>query len=59
MKKIEDKVFEFINKHRIVIFFIIISGISLLVRFFLLRYESVDYTMFLKEWFDEINSLEV
>ena len=54
MKKIEDKVFEFINKHRIVIFFIIISGISLLVRFFLLKYESVDYTMFLKEWFDEI-----
>lgn len=54
MKKIEDKVFEYINKHKLIIFFIIITMISLLARYFLLKYKSVDYTMFLEKWFDEI-----
>ncbi len=54
MKKIEDKVFEYINKHKFIIFFIIITIISLLSRYYLLRYESGDYTIFLKEWFNEI-----
>ena len=54
MRKIEDRIFEYINKHKLIIFFLIITIISILSIYFLLRYKSVDYNMFLEKWFDEI-----
>ena len=54
MKKIENKIFEFIDKHKFIIFFIIITLITVAVRFFLLKYKSRDYSIFLEKWFKEV-----
>lgn len=57
MKKkldIENKVWNFIDNHLYLIYFIIITLLSLLVRYLLIKYNSGDYDMFLKPWFDEL-----
>ena len=54
IKKIEDKIWDFIIKHKHIIFLIIITIISLLVRYYFLKFKSGDYKAFLKPWFNEL-----
>ena len=51
---IEGKIWDFINNHTYLIFFIIITILALAVRYMLLKYPSGDYDMFLKPWFEEL-----
>ena len=57
MKKrrdVEGKVWNFIDRHPYLIYFLLITLFSLIVRFVLIKYPSGDYDMFLKPWFDEL-----
>ena len=51
---IEDKIWKFVDSHIYLIFFIIITILSLFIRYQLLKYKSGDYDLFLKPWFDEL-----
>lgn len=51
---IEDKIWHFVDQRTYLIYFISITIVSLLVRYLLLKYNSGDYDMFLKPWFDEL-----
>ena len=52
MFKFEKKFIEFIEKHYIILSFIIITIIALLIRLTLLNYESNDYEVFISKWFN-------
>lgn len=54
LKKVEDKIFEFIDKYKFIIFFILITVLSLLVRIVSINFESMDYKNFLEPWFNEL-----
>ena len=54
MKK--NKFWSFIEKNVYLIFFSIITTLSLLLRWKLLKYGGGDYDMFLKPWFDELKT---
>lgn len=54
MKKISEKIWNFIDKNKIIIFLIIITILSLALRFSLFSYDFGDYDMFLKPWFEQI-----
>ena len=55
-KSIEEKIWDFINKHANTIFFLIITILALIARIKLFKYPSGDYDMFLKPWFDELKT---
>ena len=48
------KIWDFIDKHHFLIYFIVITIFSIIVRYLLIKYHSGDYDMFLKPWFDEL-----
>ena len=52
----EKKLFDFIEKHKFIIFFIIITAISLFLRSIMLGYESGDYKDFLRSWFHQLEA---
>ena len=52
----EKKLFDFIEKHKFIIFFIIITAISLFLRSIMLGYESDDYKDFLRSWFHQLEA---
>ena len=52
----EKKLFDFIEKHKFIIFFIIITAISLFLRSIMLGYESDDYKDFLRSWFHQLDA---
>ena len=60
MKKEENqknsKFWDFIDNNVNIIYFVIIIGLALFVRWIVLKYNSGDYNMFLKPWFDELKS---
>ena len=53
---IEDKIWDFIDKHTYLVYFVLITVFSLIARIFLLKYTSGDYDMFLKPWFNELQT---
>lgn len=50
----ENKIYEFIKKHIIPIGFIIVTIFALWARVSMLKFETWDYTGFLKQWYDTI-----
>ncbi len=54
MSKIESKILDFIKKHFLLIFLIIISVIAIFIRIKFLNFESNDYVKCLHVWFDYI-----
>ena len=54
MKKFENKIIAFLKNNFFEIIFFVVTVISLLFRASYLKYESEDYTVFLKNWFDTI-----
>lgn len=52
MFKKEKQLIEFCEKHYMLLGFIIISLLALLIRISLFKFESGDYLLFLKEWFN-------
>ena len=52
MFKIEKKIIEFCEKHYMLLGFIVISVLALLIRLSLFKFESGDYLIFLKKWFN-------
>ena len=52
MFKIEKKIIEFCEKHYMLLGFIVISVFALLIRLSLFKFQSGDYLMFLKDWFN-------
>lgn len=56
MLKYEKKFINFCEKHYLLISFIIITLLSLLIRLFMLDFESRDYLIFLEGWFDYLKS---
>jgi len=50
----KDKFWKFIDKNLILIFFIIITIFSVVIRSYFMDYESGDYTIFLEGWFNEL-----
>ena len=53
-KTFEDKIWDYVNNHTHLICLILIALFSLIVRYFMIKYKSGDYGMFLKPWFDEL-----
>lgn len=51
---IENRIWDFIDKHTYLIYFGLITIVALLIRYLLIKYESGDYDMFLRPWFDEL-----
>ena len=58
VKKKEEKniIWDFVEKHTNLVYFIIITVLALIVRMLLIEYCSGDYDMFLKPWFEELKS---
>lgn len=54
MKNVKEKIWEFIEKHQFLIFILIITIISLILRISLYHFDFGDYDMFLKPWFNEL-----
>lgn len=54
VNKIENKIMEFIERNKLVVFFIMITVITVVARFLLLKFQSRDYTIFLEKWFNEL-----
>lgn len=54
MVKLEKKIWSFIDKNKLLIFFIIITLLSLFLRVKLYKNDFGDYDMFLKPWFEEL-----
>ena len=52
MKK--DKIWSYIDQNKTIFLFVLVTIISILIRLLLLNFKSGDYTMFLKQWFDEL-----
>ena len=50
----KDKFWKFIDKNLILIFFIIITIFSVVIRSYFMDFESGDYTLFLEGWFNEL-----
>ena len=53
-KVLEDKIWDYIDKHIYGVYFLLITVFAIVIRMILMKYESGDYTMFLKPWFDEL-----
>ena len=53
-KMLEDKIWNYIDKHIYGVYFLLITVFAIVIRMILMKYESGDYTMFLKPWFDEL-----
>lgn len=53
-KMLEDKIWDYIDKHIYGVYFLLITVFAIVIRMILMKYESGDYTMFLKPWFDEL-----
>lgn len=51
---LEQKIWEFVDKNLLLIFFIIITFLSLFIRIKLINIESNDYLAFLSPWFDNL-----
>ena len=56
MLKYEEKFIKFCEKHYLLISFIILTLLSLLIRLFMLDFESGDYLAFLEHWFDYLKN---
>lgn len=56
MTKIEIKIFDFIKKHLLFIGFIAITVLGLVLRFFGMEFESGDFFVFLKPWWEQIKT---
>lgn len=56
MTKLESKVFDFIQKHILLITAIVITVLGILIRYFLMDYESGDFKCFLNVWWKQIES---
>lgn len=56
MLKYEEKFIKFCEKHYLLISFIILTLLSLLIRLFMLDFESGDYLAFLEHWFDHLKN---
>lgn len=56
MFKSERKIIEFCEKHYMLLGFIIISVLALLIRVSLFKFESGDYVLFLKDWFNYLKA---
>lgn len=56
MTKVESKVIEFIKKHIVLFFIIIITLIGGYVRFKALSYQSGDFKLFLEPWFEQLKN---
>lgn len=54
MSELREKIWHLIEKHQYVIFIVIITLLSLVIRINLFSYESGDYQMFLSPWFEEL-----
>ena len=52
MFMVEKKFYSFIEKHILIIFLVFISLLAVGIRFFMLDFETSDYTLFLKKWFE-------
>jgi len=50
----KDKFWKFIDKNLFVIFFIIMTIFSIVIRTYFMDFESGDYTLFLEGWFNEL-----
>ena len=58
-KNEQDKniIWDFVDKHTTLIYFIIITVLALVARVILFKYNSGDYDMFLKPWFNDLKGL--
>lgn len=56
MFKTEKKIVDFFEKNYIALGFIVISILSIAIRYYMLPCKSLDYKMFLKPWFDYIKN---
>ena len=56
MSNFEKKCLEFLEKHRVIIFLVLISIAAFIARICLLNYESADYEYFLSPWFQYLKS---
>ena len=56
MTKAEIRLFDFIRKHILFILFILITAAGFALRIFGMDFESVDYTYFLKPWWEAIKA---
>ena len=52
--ELEAKIWDFINKYKFLIFFIIITLLALAARIMTLEFKSRDYTIFLEPWFNTL-----
>lgn len=57
ISKSEQRFFGFVEKHKFIIIFMIITAVSLYLRSKLLVYESNDFTYCLKEWFSILDNM--
>ena len=51
---IEDRIWNFIDEHTYFVYGFVITVLALVIRMLLVKYQSGDYDMFLKVWFDEL-----
>ena len=54
MVKLEKNIWNFVEKHKFIIFLIIVTILSIVIRINLYNYSYGDYELFLKPWFDEL-----
>ena len=55
-KKEEDKLWKWIDNNHLFLFLVSITVIGVLIRLYLMSYQSGDYDMFLKPWFQELKA---
>ena len=53
---IEDKIWNFVDNNTYFIYFVIITLLSIVIRYLLIEYPSGDYDMFLKPWFNDLKT---
>ena len=51
---IENKIWDFIDEHTYLVYFILITIMALAIRCLLIKFESGDYDMFLRPWFNDL-----
>ena len=54
--ELEKTIWNFIDKHIYLIYFLLITVVAIVIRSLLIKYPSGDYDMFLKPWFNQLKS---